>query len=101
MSAAITPRDVVAMAIRVHGGSKKLAYAMAAKQLGIAWETSRKIEVGDTPGTRIHQNVVRAAFEVFRQQRIAQIRTEIGLLECMDAGGPTHVSQLVEPAPVS
>jgi hypothetical protein len=76
MSAAVTPKDVVAMAIRV-GGLKKVGYDMAARQLRISCHTPRKLEVGDTPGSFIPQHVVEQAFEVFRQQRIAQIRAEM------------------------
>lgn len=82
----ISPRSVVELAIRVHG-SKKLAYAMAAKQLGIAWETSRKIEVGDASGRRIPVGVVHRAFEVFRQQRMEQMRAEMERLEGLEGFG--------------
>jgi hypothetical protein len=85
MSEDITARSVVELAVRVHG-SKKLAYAIAAKQLGIAWETSRKIEVGDASGRRVPQEVVRRAFEMFRQQRLAQVRAEIWQLERFGEG---------------
>jgi len=76
MSATITPKDVVAMAIRV-SKFKKVGYYAAARQLRVSCHTPRKIEQGCTPGTFIPQRVVNEAFEVFRQQRIAQIRAEM------------------------
>jgi hypothetical protein len=80
MSEGVTPRSVVEMATRVHR-SKKLAYYAAAQQLRISCHTPRKLEAGDTPGSFIPQRVVDEAFEVFRQQRIAQIRAEMEQLE--------------------
>jgi hypothetical protein len=68
------------MATRVHR-SKKTAYYAAAQQLRISCHTPRKIEQGGTPGSFIPQRVVDEAFEVFRQQRIAQIRAEMEQLE--------------------
>ena len=76
----ISPRKVVELAISVHG-SKKRGYAFAAQELGIAWETSRKIDTGDTPGSFIPQRVVQETFEAFRQQRIAQLLAELRQLE--------------------
>jgi hypothetical protein len=73
---AITPRDVVAMAIRV-GGLKKVGYDMAARQLGLSWDTARKIDEGKASGGSVPTDVVCQAFEAFRQQRIAQIRAEM------------------------
>ena len=80
MSEAITPRSVIEMATRVHR-SKKRAYYAAAQQLRISCHTPRKLETGDTPGSFIPQHVVEQAFEVFRKQRIAQIRAEMEQLE--------------------
>jgi len=76
MSEGVTPRSVVEMATRVHR-SKKAAYYAAALQLRISCHTPRKIEQGGTPGTFIPQRVVDEAFEMFRQQRIAQIKAEM------------------------
>ena len=76
MSKTITPRSVIEMATRVHR-SKKLAYYYAAQQLGISGHTPRKIEQGGTPGSFIPKDVVQEAFDLFRQQRITQLLTEL------------------------
>ena len=80
MSEAITARSVIELATRVYR-SKKRAYHAAAQQLRISQHTPRKLEAGDTPGSFIPQHVVEQAFEVFRKQRIAQIRAEMEQLE--------------------
>jgi hypothetical protein len=76
MSATITPKDVVAMAIRV-SKFKKVGYDLAAKQLSLSWETIRKIDEGMASGGSVPTEVVCQAFEAFRQQRIGQIRAEM------------------------
>ena len=76
----ISPRKVVELAISVHG-SKKRGYAFAGQELGVAWDTCRKIDGGETPGSKISPDVVQEAFELFRLQRIAQLLTELKQLE--------------------
>ena len=82
MSKTITARSVIELAISVHG-SKKRGYASAGQELGVAWDTCRKIEGGETPGSRISPDVVQEAFELFRLQRIAQLLEELKHLEDM------------------
>ena len=76
----ISPRRVVELATRVHG-SKKRGYAFAGQELGVAWDTCRKIDGGETPGSKIPTDVVQEAFDLFRQQRITQLLTELEQLE--------------------
>jgi hypothetical protein len=80
MTHAVSPRLVVELAVRVHG-RKKSGYVAAAKLLGIADDTSRKIENGDASGAYIKPDALRNAFNLLIQQRIAQIRAELNELE--------------------
>jgi hypothetical protein len=79
MSEVINPRSVVELAISVHG-SKKRGYTFAGQELGVTWATCRKIDTGETPGSRIPPDVLRDAFELFRRQRIDQCQSELDWL---------------------
>ena len=76
----ISPRRVIELAISVHG-SKKLGYTFAGQELGVAWDTCRKIDGGETPGSKIPTDVVQEAFDLFRQKRITQLLAELEQLE--------------------
>jgi len=84
VSEEITPKKVVELAVALSSGNRRVGYTLAAYHLGIRTDTARKISNGGdliANGNSIPVEHLNKIFELFRQQRMAQIREELAEYE--------------------
>lgn len=78
-AAAIRSREVVALAVQLHGA--KLGWPRAAELLGVSERTARALHAGTTTGATIPADRALAAAATLRRDRAAQLRAELAQLE--------------------